>query len=151
MCREVKLSSTETNHQIIEGLCSRDLCFYLLACDHSDEDSLLTDILLFITMNSTQHTHFKTALQPPLNSVRPSLIQKAHTTKALCFATSASKQPPSANPTSSVMRCLIVSHMIITPHHILNQKMSLAYVSNAASHYISYVVAQHELKTIKKL
>lgn len=104
MCREIKLSFIETKQQIIEGLCSRDLCFYLLARDHSDEDSMLADILSFTTMNSARHTHFKTESQPPSNPVRLSSTQKTHTAQTLCSTTSTSRQPP-ANPTSSVTRC----------------------------------------------
>jgi len=93
MCREVNLSFAETKQQIIEGLHCRDLCFYLLARDHSDEDSLLIDILSFTTMNSARYAHFKTDPQPPLNPPVRQSAQRSQT-KTSVSTTSISKQSP---------------------------------------------------------
>jgi len=105
MCREVNLSFAETKQQIIEGLHCRDLCFYLLARDHSDEDSLLIDILSFTTMTSARNAHFKTDPQPPLNTPVRQPTQKPQIVKTSVSKFSTSKQPPSASPIVSVTRC----------------------------------------------
>ena len=108
LCREVKLSFPETKQQIIEGLHCRDLCFYLLARDHLDEDSLLADILSFTTMNSARYAHFKTVLQPPSNPSVRQLSQKSQVNKTSVSTTPTSKPSPSVNPvnpSASTIRC----------------------------------------------
>lgn len=105
MCREVRLSFAETKQQIIEGLHCRDLCFYLLARDHSDEDSLLADILSFTTMNSARYVHFKADPQPPSNPPVRQSSQKSQVTKTPVSTTSTSKQLLSTNPAASTVRC----------------------------------------------
>lgn len=37
-----------------------ETCYYLLAYDYSDEDSLLAEILSFTTINSVRYVYFKT-------------------------------------------------------------------------------------------
>lgn len=105
MCREVNLPFAEMKQQIIEGLHCRDLCFYLLARDHSDEYSLLVDILSFTTVNSARYAHFKTDPQPPLNPTVRQSAQRSQIAKTSVPTISTSKQPPLAHPTASITRC----------------------------------------------
>lgn len=64
MCRELSLSFFESKQQIVEGFFSRDLCMYLLSRSHSDENQLLTDIVMFTKINDSRQARFKNNERP---------------------------------------------------------------------------------------
>lgn len=59
LCRELHLSFSETKQQIAAGLRSRDLCYYLLARHHVDENGLFSDLMSFVQINDTRSEYFK--------------------------------------------------------------------------------------------
>lgn len=59
LCRELELPFDETKQQIVTGLRSRDLCYYLLARHHIDEDSLCYDLTSFAQINDARSQYFK--------------------------------------------------------------------------------------------
>lgn len=59
LCRELDMLFGETKQQIAAGLRSRDLCFYLLARHHDDEESLCNDLMSFVYVNDTRSQYFK--------------------------------------------------------------------------------------------
>lgn len=59
LCRELDLSFDEMKQQIVAGLRSRDLCYYLLARQHTDEDSLCNDLTSFAQINDARSQYFK--------------------------------------------------------------------------------------------
>lgn len=59
LCRELHLSFSEIKQQITAGLRSRDLCYYLLARHHVDENGLFSDLMSFVQINDTRSEYFK--------------------------------------------------------------------------------------------
>lgn len=102
LCREIELPFTETRQQIIEGLHCRELCFYLLARDHKDENSLLSDIVSFTNMKTARFAHFKSDPQTVSISARSFTSPKLQNNKT---TSQTSKQPPPSNSSMPVTRC----------------------------------------------
>lgn len=59
LCRKVHLSFRDSKHQIIEGLYSRDLYYYLLVCDHVSEDDFTSDNYIFDSINNARSHRFR--------------------------------------------------------------------------------------------
>ncbi|XP_050547667.1 uncharacterized protein LOC126909294 [Daktulosphaira vitifoliae] len=59
LCSDINLTFDESKRQIVEGLFSRDLCHYLLARDHKNEDELLTDIRNYEKIDNARQDRFR--------------------------------------------------------------------------------------------
>jgi len=79
LCRELELPFDETKQQIVAGLRSRDLCYYLLARHHIDEDSLCYDLTSFAQINDACSHYFKKGKPQRPNTNEVSLVTSSTT------------------------------------------------------------------------
>lgn len=79
LCRELDLSSNERKQQIVAGLKSRDLWYYLLARHHTDEDSPCYDLKLFAQINDARSQYFKKSQRSNANEA---INSKSSTTRS---------------------------------------------------------------------
>jgi len=91
LCRELELPFNETKQQIVAGLRSRDLCYYLLARHHIDEDNLCYDLTSFTQISDARSQYFKKD-----KPQRPNTNEVSHVTSS----TTKSQMPTASKDTN---------------------------------------------------
>lgn len=99
--RDLNLSFQEIRQQVIEGLYARELCYYLLSRNHTSEDQLLSDILVFTKINESRGNRFKS--NHVFDTVqRPKSSQNTQSTRP---KTTISTVENPVHPSMSSVRC----------------------------------------------
>ncbi|XP_050522349.1 uncharacterized protein LOC126894981 [Daktulosphaira vitifoliae] len=112
LCRALKLPFNEARLQIIEGLYSEDMCHYLLARNHINEDELLSDIMTYNSVITSRAARFVPKYQQNSKSVKVNKPQS----QIRCYRCNQSGHYSSSceNPASSgsCFRCGSQEHRI---------------------------------------